>query len=284
MKITKIISSLLLLLLSLSTYGQEFILPIFFEDSIGNKDTVIIGYDTNATYSIDEDFDEVDIIDSSYNEEFEVRASIYDYNELWENDGRIIESKIMIIGNVCNDPNYYGESNSIMVLIKSDHWPITVRWNSDLFQEQCNFTEIVNCKPGGWFDVCGEVPTQIEMMEQDSVTYIDTDYKLELENDTLRGLFFPFYNSINVSVEDKIEEDKIILFPNPSSDEVEFKIGSEDGQFDNINIKIFDKSGKEIMSLNVNEKIDISTWLNGVYYYMIYESNILLKSGKFVKY
>src|SRR6187431_2411577 len=91
-------------------FGQHFELPIYFEDSAGHKDTIVLGYDSLATYAIDTSFGEINIIDSAYADTMEVRAAIYDY-AIWPELPRVLESKRMIVGNVCSYPSSTGEGN-----------------------------------------------------------------------------------------------------------------------------------------------------------------------------
>lgn len=45
-----------------STSGQTFSFPMYFSDALGNKNTLVIGYDINASYGIDSAFGEENII------------------------------------------------------------------------------------------------------------------------------------------------------------------------------------------------------------------------------
>lgn len=203
-------------------FGQHFEIPIYFEDSAGYKDTIILGYDPLASYDIDTSFGEINIIDSSYAYNMEVRAAIYDYN-IWPELPRIIESKKMIVGNVCSNPSSTGEGNAIMVVIKSQDWPITMQWDSTLFQVECNFMDIIDCTPGGWFDVCGagHPHSFFEMRLSDTVSYYDTEFKIETEQDTLSALFFRFYSDFGSGVEG-VPERRVDFFPNPTQGLITF--------------------------------------------------------------
>jgi PKD repeat protein len=63
-------------------------------------------------------------------------------------------------------------------------------------------------------------------------------------------------------------QDFITVFPNPTSDEVTFEITAAGVD----NIKFFDATGKLISTVNVssvNTTVDVSSWMNGVYFYHI---------------
>jgi hypothetical protein len=205
-----------LLGLNLEVKGQSFELPIYFEDATGQKDTIVVGYDINGSYGIDPALGEVDILDSAYAKPLEVRAAIYDYYTEWPLLPRIIESKKMIIGYVCFDPSYFDEANAIMMVIKSNNWPIALSWDKTLFQEICNRLDIVDCTPGGWFDVCGPGhPYQIlEMSLTDTATYLGSEFQIETDEDTLQALFLRFYKFGSATKE--VSEVDMNFFPNPN--------------------------------------------------------------------
>lgn len=87
-------------------------------------------------------------------------------------------------------------------------------------------------------------------------------------------------SSLSVSDIEKIE--KIVLFPNPSSQYI-----SISSPLINVNeIEIFDNSGKLVFAkskLQNQEKIDIKKLNEGIYYVRIYKDGTLLKSDKFIK-
>ena len=242
-------------------FGQYFEIPIYFEDSAGYKDTIVLGYDSLATYAIDSSFGEINIIDSSYADNMEVRAAIYDYN-IWPELPRILESKKMIVGNACSNPSSTGENNSIMVIIKSQHWPIAMSWDNTLFQEECNFIDIIDCTPGGWFDVCGAGhPHMIfEMRLTDTVSYYDTEFKIESDQDTLSALFFRFYSDFGSGFED-VPERKIDFFPNPTQGLLTLKdpLHSDD------KIRVTDIIGRPVSFNYSNQEIDILHAPDGMY-------------------
>jgi len=45
------IFSILILFLPLSLIGQEFSFSMYFEDAVGNKDTLVLGYDPAARFA-----------------------------------------------------------------------------------------------------------------------------------------------------------------------------------------------------------------------------------------
>ncbi|MCF8417129.1 MAG: hypothetical protein K9G40_12865, partial [Crocinitomicaceae bacterium] len=53
---------------------EEFSFELYFEDALGNKDTLILGYDSNATNGIDPLFGELNMTGQPWDNTFEVRA------------------------------------------------------------------------------------------------------------------------------------------------------------------------------------------------------------------
>jgi len=57
------------------SFGQEFSIELFFEDAMGNQDSVILGYDVTATDGIDAAFNEINIISVPYTAGLNVRIT-----------------------------------------------------------------------------------------------------------------------------------------------------------------------------------------------------------------
>ena len=62
---------IIFILISTSLYSQEFSFEMIFMDAIGNSDTIIMGYDENATDSVDLVFNEINIVDTPLNPVFD---------------------------------------------------------------------------------------------------------------------------------------------------------------------------------------------------------------------
>lgn len=242
--------------------SQHFEIPVYFEDSTGNKDTIVLGYDALASYEIDPAFGEINLIDSAYSMDFEVRAAIYDYGHEWGDLPRIIESNKMILGHVCYDSTYFDEANSIMVVIKSNHWPITMSWDKTKFQETCNNIDIIDCTPGGWFDVCGggHPYSLLEMRLTDTASYYDTEFKIVTETDTLSALFFRFFNDFESAIENTSKE-AFQLYPNPTNGLIHLNTELHSSN----KIIIRDITGTVVPFAFYNHDVDISNLPDGVY-------------------
>jgi hypothetical protein len=73
---------------------QEYSFPLYFEDAVGNKDTLNFGFDQSASFGVDENLGEANIIGQPYDSTFFVfftDAATYD-----ELDFRLQEEKTFI--------------------------------------------------------------------------------------------------------------------------------------------------------------------------------------------
>lgn len=271
-----------MILLVSSLSAQEYELKMYFNNTQGDKDSIIIGYDTNATYDIDSVFGESNILGRAYGEDLEVRASIYEYEDIRNEDTRIIESKKMIIGKVCEDTKYFDEANAIMIVIKNVAWPLSVSWNMDAIDEACKRTQLVNCTPGGWFDVCsgrgGNVLTW--MPDTNSAEFADTDYRIIEENgDTLNAIFVSFSERLGSSVKSDNHYELNEVFPNPTTKTFTFKEKFATGSI----LEMYDSSGRLIYTQDANKTHEIEKHGQGVYFYQVVRGARILKRGKVVK-
>lgn len=168
----------------------------------------------------------------------------------------------MIVGDVCANPSYTGEDNSIMVVVKSQNCPITMRWDNTLFKAECNFIDIIDCTPGGWFDVCrgGHPHMLFEMRLTDSVSYYDDEFKIEAGQDTLSALFFRFYSDFGSGVED-VPESKVVSYPNPTQGliTINLPLNTDD------KIRLTDIMGRSISFKYISQEVDLLDAPDGMY-------------------
>lgn len=274
---------LLLFIAIVDSYAQQFEMPIYFEDAIGNVDSVIIGYDDTATDGIDEQFGEVNTLEEPFDNEFEVRAGLYDWYliDFSYADIRTIESKKFIVGKVCEDPTHIAEANSIMVSLKCNNWPIKVSWDKSLFQDECSHLILLNCVPGGWVDACNSSSRSfIYMTEEEEGEFDDLSYRFITDGDTLHTMYFPFKEILDVSVRNEKLKNDIYAYPNPSSDRIEFEYDAN--LFSNAGVIVYDALGRKLGTYLISDEIDVSYWENGVYLYEIILSDSSLRIGKFI--
>ena len=112
-----------LLLLSQLAIGQEFSFKMYFEDAIGNKDTLELGYDVNATDTIDAILGEINIIGIPLDSVFDIRIS----DAYWNNNVGTFQTKKQIVqSNNCRALSF------ITIDLKCNNWPVTATWDNSV--------------------------------------------------------------------------------------------------------------------------------------------------------
>ncbi|GAB4495557.1 MAG: hypothetical protein OHK0019_24960 [Saprospiraceae bacterium] len=110
-----------------------FITKVFFEDTIGNRDSITIGFDTLANYEYNPQFGELNIT-APFDSVFEIRAA-HGIGFGW-GEGNYVLSKTIIGGSekVLNLDNcYVGET--VILFIKAKHQPVKISWNKFEFND-----------------------------------------------------------------------------------------------------------------------------------------------------
>jgi len=104
----------------------QFQMTIHFEDAVGNKDSIIIGYDSNAVFGpnlIDTQFGE-SIINEPFDSIFEVRVAVaVDSNWNYLTAKKAINPLSDVEGSSC------GLIDGL-IYMNVRHWPITIRYDS----------------------------------------------------------------------------------------------------------------------------------------------------------
>jgi hypothetical protein len=133
--------------------GQETIIKLIFEDSANNQDTIEVGFDPAGSYLIDPELGEENIASLPFTLGLNVRISNFSTFSTPYNDTAsvLIHQKRQIVEDPCENPL------PIEIDIKTSNWPVTVRWDTVGFQNQClKGSFLTNWHPGGWWDVPGE--------------------------------------------------------------------------------------------------------------------------------
>jgi hypothetical protein len=253
---------------SISAFSQpEFSFYLYFEDALGNRDTITIGYDPLATDGIDELFGEENIISQAWDSVFEVRISdYYDRNAVGEqvsfNTEKCIQYKF-------SQP--YFKTNRIEIDIHAKHFPIKISCDSTLLQTaERRGTFITSMLPGGWFDTGGFVTnlfynpqTLINFAGFESWSLYPFNYYYLEASDSVFVCWAAIADS-NVNTSNVLEnklENKIEVFPNPVFNNSNLHISSGDYyNLCNIQGHLIKSGGIE------NKSINLENIPPGVYY------------------
>ncbi len=299
--------------LSLAQLQPMFQTGIYFEDAIGNKDTIIVGFDTLATGDYNPNFGEVDIT-IPFDSIFEVRAAHLD-DFGWGNQQYALSKKVIgFAENYINLPSCYSGS-TILLFVKAKHLPIKISWNQDLFSGGClNATfftpdrmyQMVN--PLDWFDMPSiryECTSTVNSLE----IFLGKQYKAPMEIpyiakrkvlgsmnavDSIYGVSLDFGNDwifspcslVSVDEEPFVKTDnQTKVFPNPAIDKL--TIQNKD-KVVATNFSVYDQIGKRILYFNNDQNnseknLDIEHFPPGVYYVVQQIKNGETRVNKWVK-
>ncbi|MDG5493211.1 T9SS type A sorting domain-containing protein [Psychroserpens sp. SPM9] len=274
------------------SFGQEFSVELFFEDSAGNQDSIILGYDDNATDAIDSSFGENNIISIPYNSGLEVRISDEQKSRTTFPDPipATYHTKKQIFQKGC-PTNFSVQAIDII----TENWPVTVSWNNSLFNDDCrNGSVFTSINPGGWWDTgspsefeCGFF--RVELLNDNQITFCDNteypefanneNYSYLIDNNTIVSVFwFTFGNqSLLLNTED-YNLSKVLAYPNPTNNKVKFNINRTNLEIENI--ELFDISGKKSkIKLDSNDSINLKDFEVGIYFVRLTfkNGNTLLK-------
>lgn len=278
-----------------------FQVVIRFEDAVGNKDSVTVGYDPNATFGIDAEFGEAEIT-APFDSVFEVRAmSRFDFDNKFSKV--IIDESDFIFGLNC-----YG-GPIVYLFVWSKHQPFKVDWDSSLFLNNvCVRSSFISNhqedEVAGPFDL-DEFPPICACMAAQSEQYFELSeealppensmitFEAEVEgtgNQVIYGLRFkpsdpggytPCY-WITTDIEEPTATIPLSIFPNPARGLVKIT-GSEQVAFEALNV--FDATGHLVRSISdfKNSEADLSGLPAGIYQLQAQDEDRKRYAGRVVK-
>ncbi len=254
---------------------EQFSFPLYFEDAVGNKDTLMIGYDATGSHGVDASFGEINKINDPWDNDFEVRITdeYRNRNMLSMPHTGLFHLKKEIIEDGCNSNNW---GTQVAIDIKASQFPIHVYWDSTLFNASClNGSVLTGVVPGGWWDTGGfrvfmntNSSYEINNSQNDPLFY---SYKQGI--DTIYTTWFTFADSTLMTLNiNSIEKSNIQVFPNPFVDE--FKVIN----FPDISLQekeIMDILGKKVDFEMENDVFKIRNSAPGIYFL-----NLLFTDGR----
>jgi Secretion system C-terminal sorting domain len=120
----------------------DFQATFYFEDSQGNKDSCILGYDSHASSdSLEESFGEYELV-NPFDSVLDVRLTYFTGNSILSQyhlfSKKYISAKEenYITNNGVTDTCYYG--SSLIFFIKTKYPPVKILWSRDLFRNNDN--------------------------------------------------------------------------------------------------------------------------------------------------
>jgi hypothetical protein len=265
---------LFILTLSQIAQGQEFSFQMYFEDSAGNKDSLTIGYDINATDSIDAAFGETNIISTPLSVGLDVRVT----NE-WPNramnpstDGTFHTKKQIIKKYYYNGCGF----NLVNIDIYTNYWPVITTWDNSQFNNSCrNGSFFTSDNPGGWWDIISPsnlYKADFKFTSQATFTsnydqYTSNYYSyINSSNDTISFFWLLFGDSTSgvTAINKPGSQEDIKIFPNPTASQL--NIQPADPNLTIEAIQLFDLAGKEQLIELTGDMVNLEGISDGMYF------------------
>lgn len=150
----KTLLTLSLALSLISTIGaQDFSTKFYIENKSGRKDSIELGYASDATFGIDPKYNETQITNPLSTNNLQVLIGIN--NTTSTLSSLIRDKKLDTYSKKQIVPIQAGyiEMNAVPILIPTDSLPLTIRWDKSLFNNnQRDHSLITDWNIGGWFD------------------------------------------------------------------------------------------------------------------------------------
>lgn len=272
---------IMLMLFSCPLSAQQFSANIWFGIFPGSHsyyDTVTIGYDTQATDTLDPPFDGQNILGSPYDTNIDVRIS-----NLW---------------GLANNPAYFGQtpyqtrkqispancgSNIPSVLelnIKSKKWPVYAYWNKQEFEDSCRKgTSLTDMNPTEWWTGAGF--REVLAIWNYHPLYPNRYYTVQ-GTDTIYTYWIGLGDSESVAlklIDPLPDNQQLILYPNPATNYFTVQVP------DNIDIDyiaLYSPDGRLLVQIN-DRTISTTNLTSGIYHIHIVGPNQQKLVGKLIK-
>ena len=297
--------TILLILVPLFGIAQQnafFETTIYFEDAVGNRDSVIVGHDENANDNYNPVFGEIDIAEP-WDSVFEVRAAHY---LDWQHpDGELLLSKKIIGSNEGGIHPNYGcllINEPIIVFANIKNLPLSIHWDQSSFsgsicRNRSTLTpHVLPMISEYWYESpIGGIYTCLAENDETIINefYIDDGFGFYLvdsieENklDTMVAMLinFRFQNALDspcsaIVSNNNVEnyQEKIIIYPNPAHNQISIDSYAYD------NWMIINQDSK-LLKKGSNQSLNVEEFQSGIYYISLFDKQgRLLQTIKFVK-
>ena len=311
MKNISILFTIIILAFNITINAQtaQFETTIYFEDAVGNKDSVIVGFDTLATEDIDIALGEQEIL-IPFDSVFEVRAAALD-GTYWKK----LAKRVFQRAEYHPSDGCYGSIRTA-IYVWAKYQPIKVSWDINAFQspDMCLWASALIDHQED--ELAGPIapdeikPTFACMADVGSFTFeltaeafvqteLGNTLRVEIEKEveglgvqTIYGLRYNHEEAYGYSpcflvtdTEEEIENKNashITIYPNPTSGMLQIDI--PDGQ-QNAGLNIYDMSGRKVKTVKSyipGREIDVSGLPKGIYGVLINGEGFWY-SGRFVR-
>lgn len=266
------------------TNAQQFSFQMKFVDAIGNKDSITLGNDINASDSLDPVFGEINIISNPYSSALNVRAGNvwFQQNSFQEFGKSAFETKTQIVPNICGTGNFWSIFPVAEINIVTLHFPVKAYWNHTSFSNSClNGSVLTSVHPGGWWDTGG---FRDELKSTDSTTFYQNQYYFMNGPDTVNVYWVALTDSTLLSLgENYLNRDinSVKIFPNPASEFISIKSSNLFGEINQV--EFINIVGQTVKISKHFSNINIRELSNGLYFIKVksdLEKTVVVKLQK----
>lgn len=270
----------LLLCICSTISAQQFAFTIHFQDAAGSRDSIVLGYDANATSGIDPAWDEINLAGTPLNNGLDVRITDDWENMFYYNIPGTFQTKKQIIRDNCSFDSAFSRQ---VISIHTQNWPVTASWDSTLFEPLCrNGSFFTGVNPGGWWDVLS--PSQLHFQE------FDTDSKVTFfannvdPSDFYHGYINQFGDAISVfwqmfipqgfvnnTTEAGSAATGLKIFPNPTTGDLSVEALPEFGSVQTIDVLTV--TGQTVFSVSNTRSLSIYDLQSGIYLVRVSNEN-----------
>ncbi len=282
------ITLIILTIVAVTSFGQEFSFSLYFEDVIGNKDTLILGYDENATNGLDEIFDEKDF----YGEKMDSLFDVYITDmPIYLSASGLPDTFLMMKKQIEFNNPYLAST----IIVKCKNYPIKLKWDKNsFFNNPFDYSLITDWHPGFWFDCqspYGGYQGPFFMIEQDSVLFDipEQGHNYYLVNaDTVHLFYFSFLNEKSFKRILSVTDTKNInlsVYPNPFTEKTTITFSGNQILKEPI-VGIYNINGQliETIALEGNSmEWNSGTNKPGMYFYRIKTESYISKTNTMIK-
>lgn len=248
---------------------------LYFEDLSGNKDTIIVGWDSLATDSVDANFGEIDISNQPWNSTFEVRTLQKGF----------INGSLEVIGESKKSILRKRDQYSVVFIkiIKGALEEVNMTWDATVFNDSLisgSFLELTET---------ADPPTWIKVnIQNGQFVFADnnppfTNCNGQVCEATFKLIFaknFPGYISL-----EEVKQLEFEVFPNPTSNEFTIHIPNS-SNLRKSTFKLINALGVVVLEKQtnaVNTKLSLENQPNGMYFVQLKGSNSTVLTKKIIK-
>lgn len=261
---------------------EEFSFTLYFEDAVGNKDSLILGYDENATDGIDESLGEENIIHQPWSDKLDVRIGDKTYSNtssgqvddlIWLTENTYLTKK-QIIEAYCEESL---ASSRVSIQFYTPNLPITIRWDKEIIKgDSCSEHSFFFGREDHFSFNLYHLQYE-DSLQVDSTLINDFFASYSWEGKEIGVLQFIFHKETTLNNDEFEEKNKVLAYPNPiASNEllnVEF-IG---------NYSIINHQGQVLKNGEVeNNRISLYDVPQGVYF-LILQNTTTINKLKIIK-